>query len=157
MLTIRTILLAADLEPGSAHAIDYAYALGERLGAVVHAVHAYPPVVVPDGAGSGSIPFEALHDGARQRLIAGVAPHRSSPSMGQCVVDLGEPLTVILDMAAELDADLIVVGTHARQGVQRLLMGSVAEAVLREATVPVLIVRAPGTPAVTAADAAATT
>jgi nucleotide-binding universal stress UspA family protein len=61
--------------------------------------------------------------------------------MGKCVVDMGDPQTVISEMSGALAADLIVVGSHARQGVQRLLQGSVAEDIVRAAEVGVLVVK----------------
>jgi nucleotide-binding universal stress UspA family protein len=53
----------------------------------------------------------------------------------------GDPATVIAETAAEIDADLVVMGTHGRTGFTRFIMGSVAEEVLRKATCPVLTVR----------------
>jgi len=140
-LSIRNILVATDMEPESKVVLAYAFALGEKLGAKVHLLHAYPPVVVPDGYGSGGIPYEALHQRSRAELELLATPFASSPAMGTCVVDLGDALTVILEMSRTLSADLIIVGTHARKGLQRLLLGSIAEAVLREAPVPVLVVK----------------
>jgi nucleotide-binding universal stress UspA family protein len=57
-------------------------------------------------------------------------------------LELGSPADVLVRLAAQLDADLIVVGTHGRRGVERLLLGSVAERVLRTAGCPVLVDRA---------------
>ena len=53
----------------------------------------------------------------------------------------GDPATAILEVARENSADLIVIGTHGRKGLLRILMGSVAESVLRGATCPVLVVK----------------
>jgi universal stress protein A len=138
-LSIRNILVATDLEPESKALLAYAFSLGEKLGAKVHLLHAYPPVVVPDGYGAGNIPYEALHQRSREALEQEASPFASSPAMGICAVDLGDALTVIMEMTTTLSVDLIVVGTHGRKGLQRLLLGSIAEAVLREAPVPVLI------------------
>lgn len=140
---IRTILLAADLEAGSQPVLEYAFALAEKLRAVVHAVHVYPIVVVPTQDGSGSIPFQALHERALQKLRARLGDHHASPSMGKCVVDLGEPATVVREMAAELAADLIIVGTRNLRGLERVFLGSVATAILRDSPVPVLVVKPP--------------
>lgn len=140
-MTFRTILLATDMEPQNATAIDYAFALGTKLGAVVHTLYAYPAVVVPNGTGSGIIPHEALHERARAKLDHALAAHRSSPCLGKQLVDMGEPVTAIIEMAGAVSADLIIVGTHARQGMKRLIAGSVSEGVLREASVPVLVVK----------------
>jgi len=59
----------------------------------------------------------------------------------------GDPVSEILRVAREMPADLIVMGTHGRTGLERLLMGSVAEEVLRKATCPVLTVKRPPGPA----------
>ena len=55
----------------------------------------------------------------------------------------GRPATSILEVAADLEPDLIVIGSHGRGGLDHLLLGSVTERVLRKATAPVLVVRAP--------------
>ena len=61
------------------------------------------------------------------------------------IEDIGMAVSdVIVSQAKKLKADVIVLGTHGRRGVSRLLMGSDAEGVVRAATVPVLLVRAPG-------------
>lgn len=57
-------------------------------------------------------------------------------------VDFGDPAECILALAREVDADLIAVGTHGKRGVERMVLGSVAEAVLRQAPCPVLVLRA---------------
>jgi nucleotide-binding universal stress UspA family protein len=67
-----------------------------------------------------------------------------SPAKGRVAairVEAGEPSDGILEAARAVRADLIVMGTHGRTGIARLLLGSVAEAVLRRATCPVLTVR----------------
>ncbi|MEZ4224328.1 MAG: universal stress protein [Polyangiaceae bacterium] len=56
-------------------------------------------------------------------------------------VDFGKPAKAIVDLAAEVGADLIIVGTHGRTGLSRLMLGSVAEATVKEATCPVLVMR----------------
>ena len=63
----------------------------------------------------------------------------------QTALDEGDPKSKIIDQAAKWKADLIVMGSHGRKGVDRFLMGSVAEAVSRHATCSVEIVRIPGT------------
>jgi hypothetical protein len=59
----------------------------------------------------------------------------------RCHLRLDAPATEIAQMAADLEADMVVVGTHGRRGIARLLLGSVAEAVVRLAPCPVLVVR----------------
>jgi nucleotide-binding universal stress UspA family protein len=59
------------------------------------------------------------------------------------ILETGDPVEVILRTAAKLPADLIVLGSHGRTGLARLLLGSVAEQVVRKATCPVLVVKRP--------------
>ncbi|MEY4509833.1 MAG: hypothetical protein RLZZ450_1955 [Pseudomonadota bacterium] len=61
--------------------------------------------------------------------------------MGQCLVVMGEPALTIVERAEELDADLVVLGSHGRSELQRTLLGSVAETVLRDARCEVMIAK----------------
>ncbi len=138
----RTIAVAVDLGPESEHVLASAFELANSLDdARVHVLHAYAPVVVPSEYGGGTIPYESLHKAARESLRELAAPYAKLPTMGNCVVDLGDPTTVILELADALSVDLLVLGTHGRQGLARLMVGSVAESVLRQAHMPVLIAK----------------
>lgn len=143
----QTILVPTDVQDTSLPAVRYAFELAERLQATVYLLHVYPAAVVPDGAGSGYIPYDALHQRALERLSAHAEPFTGSPCMGKCLVALGEPSLVILEQARLLHADLIVVGTHAREGLPRVLIGSVAERVVRAADCPVVVVKQAKKPA----------
>jgi nucleotide-binding universal stress UspA family protein len=139
----RAILVAVDAGPDGAATVDYAFALGEKAGATVHAVHASPYVAESHDPASSF--REASLARARLELAAAVAKHRSSPNMGKCLVSTNEPISAILQAATSVSADLIIVSTHARRGVGRLIMGSVAASVLEEASVPVLILKSAAT------------
>lgn len=136
----QTILLAVDLGAGSAPLIDYAFAFAEKAGAKLHVLYACPGAIGPEDA--RDVQARAA---AQQGLEAAVAAHRASPSMGRCLVEEEEPVEAILRGAVSVSADLIILGTHARQGVKGWALGSVAEGVLDEARVPVLVLRAPST------------
>jgi nucleotide-binding universal stress UspA family protein len=137
----RTIGVAVDLGPESGHVVATAFELAQSLErARVHLLHAYPPVVVPNEYGAGSVQYEALHQQAQESLRDLASPYERLPTMGKCVVELGDPTTVILEQADELALDLLVLGTHGRQGLTRWVVGSVAESVLRQAHLPVLVV-----------------
>lgn len=141
-MTIQTILLAADLEPESRPAIDYAFALGEKVGAVVHVVHALTVSLVPESPSPGSVPTDLIREQeARDRLTAALAHHAASASMGTCIISLGEPVSVIGETAEAVSADAIVVGTHERAVMHRLIVGSVAEGVVHESRCPVLVIK----------------
>jgi nucleotide-binding universal stress UspA family protein len=77
-----------------------------------------------------------------QKVLAGIRERLSLPASVQEFLPTGDPATEIVTAAREWPADLIVLGSHGRKGVSRLLIGSVAEAVTRRAPCPVLVVRA---------------
>ncbi len=140
MLAIRTILHPTDFLEHSMHAYWLASALARDYGARLVALHvvAAPTVVY----GEGVVPPDpaALQAEAVARLQALPAPS-GKVAVERHVVE-GDAAEVTLRLAKELHADLIVMGTHGRTGLGRLLMGSVAERVLREADCPVLTVKA---------------
>jgi nucleotide-binding universal stress UspA family protein len=139
MLTIRTILHPTDFSERSEHAFHLACSLARDHGARVVLLHvvsipvvAYEGVVLPP-------PIEEATEDAKRRLSqmkpAGIpVEHR---------VAEGDAAEMILRVAEEVHADLIVMGTHGRTGLSRLLMGSVAEQVVRRAPCPVLTMKAP--------------
>jgi nucleotide-binding universal stress UspA family protein len=121
-----TVLVATDGSEAAAGAVDAALALAERFDATLHAVH----VSADDtDAGSGLVGIE---DRAEQGGVA--ARTAVLPSDGS----VSQP---IVEYAEEHGVDLAVVGTHGRTGLDRFILGSVAERVLRTAPMPVLAVR----------------
>jgi nucleotide-binding universal stress UspA family protein len=145
MKDIRQILVAVDFSDVSANAFRTAADLATKLNAKLKVVHAVPMQAASLPMEGGAVYIEDLQtkqvDEARERLVAFVRQHsRGGAGVEQCIRS-GDPTTEINRAAEELHADLIVVGTHGRSGLRHLLMGSVAESVLREALVPVLCVR----------------
>ncbi|MDB4988678.1 MAG: hypothetical protein JWN04_3856, partial [Myxococcaceae bacterium] len=137
----QTILVAIDFEAASLTAVPFAFELAEALSARVHLLHVYAPVVLPGPDGSGNIPFEPLYHRAIARVREVAKPYVNSERLGRCFATMGNPSLTILDTATELAADVIVVGTHGRTGLQHLLLGSVAEKVIREARCPVVVTK----------------
>ena len=143
MTTVRRILTPIDFSEGSEHALRYALELAEKLRAEVHALHAYqqPIYVLPEGAmDPGTLPEEEVAQAARERLDRFEARH---DRVERSLLREGPAARCIVDAAEELGADLIVMGTHGRTGLARMLIGSVAERVVRTSTVPVLTVPPP--------------
>jgi nucleotide-binding universal stress UspA family protein len=141
---IRTILIAVDFNRHAVEALIYGLALAENLGAAVHVLHVYSPPWVRD-AGYVPPPAELTSEVLRrveQTLAADVSRYQTGQLDVRTVVRVGKPVTEILRYAAESEAGLIVVGTHGRENVGRLLLGSVAEAMLRRAPCPVLTLHA---------------
>jgi nucleotide-binding universal stress UspA family protein len=101
-------------------------------------------------AGDMSQLIDSLRESGEKALAQAAAMSRRAGVKSETVMveSRGRPVSaVILDQAAEWRADLIVMGTHGRRGLNRLLLGSDAERVLREAPVPVLLLRSEGKPA----------
>jgi len=141
MLPIHTILHPTDFSEHSGHALRFAAGLARDYGARVVVLHAaeVPPVSYFEGV-IVSDPEEPIR-AARQRLEQLDVPHAGVPVERR--FEVGDPTETILRTAAEIRADLIVMATHGRTGIERFLMGSVAERVVRRAPCPVLTLTAP--------------
>jgi nucleotide-binding universal stress UspA family protein len=141
MLPIRAILCPTDFSAYSAHAFQMACALARDYHARILLLHvAATPIGTIPTAVLPPTPAEEM-DQLRQRLNRYVAPSGVA-ALERLVVE-GGPAEEIVEITREWPCDLIVMGTHGRTGIRRMLMGSVAEAVLRGAPCPVLTVKAP--------------
>ncbi len=134
-LALGYLLVPIDFSDRSLQALAYARGLAARFGATVELLHVVEPSTVEGFVGSANpaVWLEAL-EGARRKLqeLAQGDPFK--------VVE-GRPADLIVDHAQAVKADLIVVGSLGRTGLERLLVGSVAERVVRLAPCPVLVVR----------------
>ena len=157
----RRILVPIDGSPTSTRGLDEAIGLCQSTGGSIRLLHVMDDVVFLSGFESGAayvrevIPrlrkrSDNLLEAGRQRAeAAGVA---ADAVLIEC---FGQRTSeVVCEQAVKWKADLIVVGTHGRRGVRRMMLGSDAEQIVREAPVPVLLVRAAQTPASAAAVAA---
>lgn len=137
------VLLATDLGPASAHAADRALDLAARLSAPLLIVSVIDPLRLrlPGGRFATRVDqVRASREAAAQELVAR-GRERGVPAT--FLIWEGEPGESIVAAAEAERAELIVVGSHGRGGVGRLLMGSVSEYVVRHAACPVLVVRPP--------------
>jgi nucleotide-binding universal stress UspA family protein len=141
MLTLDKILLARDFSSVSDRALRHAFALAARTGATLHVLHA-EVLHRTDRAEDAPSPSRGL-DEVRQALKdAGTAPDAvDAVSVVEATRRDVSPGPAILSYAAEADVDLIALGTHGRRGPSRILLGSVAEEVVRRAQQPVLTIR----------------
>lgn len=144
MNTITRILVPTDFSEPADEALDYALGLGKSLGATVSLVHVFDDPFERTLYSEQYVPMPAE---IRDEILANVQQQlaeraaRSGRSDVTSAILSGPPAQAIVDSAREQKADLIVMGTHGRHGVAHLLMGSVAERVVRTATCPVLTVR----------------
>lgn len=141
-----TVYLAAiDGTPAADRALEVASTLGAALGsqAELHIVHVLPiaPPLSVMGAAPLLNPNDLLVAGRTMldRACADAAVHFKGKISGHLAA--GEPWRQIVQTAATLGADLVVVGTEGRTGIARMALGSVAESVVRHAGCPVLVVR----------------
>jgi len=151
MSLFHTILFAADFSGRSRAAFEIACSLadGKTRLIVLHVVE--PPILYGElGVAFPLVGAEPTHHRAlKEQLRSLYVPNQ--PIEVEYLACDGFAAEAILSMAEESQSDLIVMGTHGRTGMDRLLMGSVAEAVLRRARCPVLTLRCPAhqeTPAI---------
>lgn len=144
--SLKRILVPIDFSLCSRKAIEHAAFLAAKTGAAIDAVHVWqlPPYLSPDSVVNvpgeeGKTLSQAAHAeldtfmGSLEPELRGVLTPR---------LQFGDPLSTILEEAKRYD--LIVMGTHGRTGLAAIVVGSVAEKIVRHAPCPVLTVRAPG-------------
>ena len=143
--TVRRVLAPVDFSDFTEMTIDYAVELAQTYGARVDLLHvvenpAYPE---PYGAEPMGIDLGRLKEGAYEGLEELVREEIGYEDV-RVDVEIGHPASLITDYADAHDIDLIVIPTHGRSGLKRLLMGSVAEKVVRRAPCPVFTVKSFG-------------
>lgn len=144
MIALKRVLVPHDFSETSVAATTYAVALAKSFGAELAFLY------VGDRTREdleGEIPMGSdgrVTDAVRQRLMKVLAPADQVALNPQFYVRPGTPAAEIVNFARENDIDLIVMGTHGRGFVGHMMMGSVAEKVVRTAPCPVLTVRNPG-------------
>lgn len=140
-MTPKNILVPIDFSQASERALDYACALAPRLDAKIHVVNALGQALPELNLSLTDAMLRSLRDGHIAALAKLVDPRRALATFGEIVVREGDPRDVIRETAQQLRIDLVVMGTHGRRGVSRLILGSVAEDVSRRSLCPVLLVR----------------
>jgi nucleotide-binding universal stress UspA family protein len=141
MATFQRILVATDLSPASEAAVEQAVQIAEETGASLDVLYVRESNTAMAYAAAPESVYWAYVEDARRRLQQSV-PGADGRKV-RFLVREGVADETILDTARDEKADLIVMGTHGRRGVGRLLLGSVAARVVAQATCPVLTIRAP--------------
>lgn len=143
-MTAQHILVPTDFSAYADQALDYAMALAQALQArltLLHVIHLsaltigdMPPAVL-------SATLQEMATTAHQRMqVTLTRVHHAGLQVDSAIIE-GMPLQTIIDTAQDKGADLIIMGTHGRTGLTHVLMGSVAEKVVRLAPCPVLVTR----------------
>ena len=140
MIVLKAVLVATDFSPPSDAALTYGRALARTFGASLHVLHVVENYFLRPSA---SAPYMVQE--AKTRMLDAQLTDDDRRQLGAItVLEISdEPADAIADYAKTHNIGLIVMGTHSRSGLERLLVGSVAEHVIRTAPCPVLTVRHP--------------
>jgi nucleotide-binding universal stress UspA family protein len=147
MTRIKRILVPTDFSATADEALACARTIAGLFGASLHLLHAFEDPVTSTAfawEAYGIVPLPVRDEWLReaaQRLDERLPSDQKTLFNGTTAIVSGRPATVIVEYAATLGADLIVIGTHGRGGVEHALLGSVAERVVRTAVAPVLTIR----------------
>ena len=147
MIAIKNILVATDFGPASETALRYGRALASQFGARLHLLHVTENLHLAASSGYGytSLPYRMQQEiesaGRKQTNALLTEEDRQALRAVAVTITDNSPAAAIAEYARGNDIDLVLVGTHGRGGLSHLLMGSVAERVVRTAPCPVLTVR----------------
>jgi nucleotide-binding universal stress UspA family protein len=144
MYTIKNILVTTDFSEYSAAALDHALSLAETHRANVHLLHVIeerPGLARRKGAAESGSPRKGSRASASRQMSKFIYEHVDEYTTVQEAVRSGVPHVEFIRYAKEHGIDLIVIATHGRTGLSHVVMGSVAERVVRYSPVPVLTVK----------------
>jgi nucleotide-binding universal stress UspA family protein len=148
MIALKNVLVPTDFSETSGVALRYGKALAQAFGASLHVLHvvqepfAQPWAVEAYGFSLASLQEEWVKE-AKTRMAATLADDERAQLNAQMTTTLGHPVVEILKYATDHQIDLIVLGVRGRGPLNQIMMGSVAERVVRKAPCPVLTVRHP--------------
>jgi nucleotide-binding universal stress UspA family protein len=147
-MEIKSILVPYDFSEHAERALTWALGFAEHWGASVmlfNVVPSFARTVYPDGMLVMDLPkMEAEMVAEAEQQLRNLAAVKERPTVKvECKAAVGEPVWGICQEAERDSADLIVMGSHGRTGLSHVLLGSVAERVVRHAPCPVLVARLP--------------
>jgi nucleotide-binding universal stress UspA family protein len=146
-MEIKKILFTTDFSEGASHALSYAVDVAKHYGAKLYLLHVVQDMAMAPGLhiphGSSDMMYTELDTSAKKALEKLCITTCEDLKNTERSIVRGIPYEEILKFAKEKGTDLIVIGTHGRKGLDRVLFGSTAERVVRNALCPVLTVRMP--------------
>jgi nucleotide-binding universal stress UspA family protein len=148
MIALKHVLVATDFSEASDAALLYGRTMAMKFGATLHVVHVADNIFThafgPESSALLPTIQTDIEEAARRRLSELlIDSDRSGPPTRSMVLTASAPAFAIVDYATDNDIDLIVMGTHGRKGLQHVVLGSVAEKVVRMAPCPVLTIHHP--------------
>jgi nucleotide-binding universal stress UspA family protein len=149
MISLKHVLVATDFGEAADAALAYGRELARAFGAQLDVLHVVENVLTRGFGAEGYVASypelqQEVEDAARRQLETIVGPEdRQTLGATSILMTSNSPALTITTYAKEHDVDLIIMGTHGRGAIAHLLMGSVAERVVRTAPCPVLTVRHP--------------
>ncbi|MDD2218934.1 MAG: universal stress protein [Desulfoplanes sp.] len=145
MAQIKTILCAVDFSEHSAAVADYSKTMAKALGASVKVLYVAPSLTQYVGFHVPPTSIESfvgeIVSGAEKTMDAFLEERFGEECKAEGAVVTGYAAEEILDFAKENKVDMIIMGTHGRKGIDRILFGSVAEKIVQTSSVPVLTIR----------------
>jgi nucleotide-binding universal stress UspA family protein len=141
-MSFKKVLIAIDGEPVAVRAAETGVDLAQALGAEVAFVHVVDASLAYSGdTGTPASELIATAKLDAKRLVTAMRQRLSPQASVLEFIEVGTPSEEIVKAAKEWSADLLVIGSHGRGGMQRALLGSVAETVMRHAPCPLVVVR----------------
>ena len=138
-MTPQHILVPVDFSAPSDQALAYAITMAQKFQARMTLLHV---IYMPPLAGADlAMQMSAIEEAAQQATDACLQQVRDAGLLGEKIICQGVPWQEIVEKAEDIGADLIIIGTHGRTGLQHVLLGSVAEKVVRMAPCAVLVTR----------------
>jgi universal stress protein A len=146
-MEIKKIVFATDFSEGSAHALRYAVDLAKQYGARLYFLHVLYDVAKTSGWYVPHVSMDEMYKdmekSAREELEKLFVDEMRGYEAIERIVLKGTPYEEIVTYVEEQNIDMVVIGTHGRKGIDRMIFGSTAEQVIRNAPCPVLSVRLP--------------
>ena len=146
-MEIKSILFPTDFSEGSAEALKYAVEFANRYGAKLYVLHVIYDVAKASGWYVPHVSMDAIYkdiqEGAKKELDNFGVNELGGLKNIERIVQTGVPYQEIMNCAVKNKIDIIIIGTHGRTGIDRILFGSTAAQVVRNAPCPVLTVRIP--------------
>lgn len=146
MISISRIICPYDMTPISEHALQYAIKLINLLGGTIILVHAIETPVLSEPLAADYITHltDKLDEDAKANMDKKIKELSDSFTFIQFrhkIIHTNDPADAIMEVVNDENPDVIVMGSHGRKGLSRILMGSVAESVMRLSKIPVMVIK----------------